>query len=296
MRGVNHRSRSFRLRLSAAFVLCSLGLLLAGLSFALPTLSRGPVTSAGRSTSVLPMLDPAPIKQTLTNNRATALSALPELHPLPGANPSSAAEMPPSIATNHNSNAGMLVKLSPPDPVAARTNAPKKAANRHRVAQRRSKDSGKFVRLSGEVSSALAKATKLPTKIPADTALTLNIVLNHTDQPGFETFLHDVYDPHSPAYRHFLTPIQISDCFGPSPESYDAILHYLQRKGFKLVEGSANRLTMTVRGTRAQVERTFGVQIGEYRIGNRTFYANDRDPVFPKQIASSIQAVLGLTD
>ena len=190
----------------------------------------------------------------------------------------------------------MLVKSSRPDPVAEQTAAPKKSASKQKVAQKRIKNSGKLVRLSGEVPAALARATKLPARISADTPLTLTIVLNRTDQSAFDAFLYDVYDPHSPAYRHFLTPLQVSDRFGPSPESYDAVLHYLQRNGFKLVEGSANRLTITVRGTRAQAERTFKVHIGEYRIGERTFYANDSDPAFPQKIASSVQAVLGLTD
>ncbi len=37
-------------------------------------------------------------------------------------------------------------------------------------------------------------------------------------------------------------------------------------------------MTITVRGTRAQVERTFEVGLAEYQISGKSFYANDRDP------------------
>ena len=69
--------------------------------------------------------------------------------------------------------------------------------------------------------------------------------------------------------------------FGPSQEAYDRALAFLERSGFTLVEGSANRLTLTVRGTRSQAERAFAVEIHDYRLDDRTLYANDRDPALP---------------
>ena len=99
------------------FVLCSLGLLLVGLSFALPTRSRGPVANAGRRTPVSATLGPVPIKQPLTNNSTTALSSLPELRPLPRANPASPMWMPPNIAASHDNSTETVVNSSQPDPL-----------------------------------------------------------------------------------------------------------------------------------------------------------------------------------
>jgi subtilase family serine protease len=153
-----------------------------------------------------------------------------------------------------------------------------------------------MVYLPGHVLPALARATAVKSSAADSNPMTLTMVLNRNDQAGFDRYLRDVYDSHSTAYRHFLTPLQISDRFGPSQESYNAVLRYLQGNGLKLVEASANRMTITVHGTRAKVERAFGVQIGEYRIANKTFYANDLDPALPQKIAPSVQAVLGLSN
>src|SRR5262249_37184254 len=125
--------------------------------------------------------------------------------------------------------------------------------------------------------------------------MTLTLVLARDDPAGFARYLRDVYDEHSAAFRRFLTPLQVTDRFGPSRERYAALLRYLTDKGFTVVEGSTNRLTLTVRGARVDVERVFDVRISDYRAGDRTFYANDRDPALPAHLASSIQAVVGLS-
>ena len=117
------------------------------------------------------------------------------------------------------------------------------------------------------------KATRYP--------ITLTIVLKRDDQAGFERYLKELYDPHSPNFRRFLTQSQIVKRFGPSKASYDRVLRYLRANGFEVVEGSTNHLTLAARGTRGAAERAFGVRIADYRIGERVFYANDEDPAIP---------------
>jgi Pro-kumamolisin, activation domain/Bacterial Ig-like domain (group 1) len=151
------------------------------------------------------------------------------------------------------------------------------------------------VRLPGHVLPALANAT--PASQAAGTApLTLTLVLRHDDQPGFERYLHALHDPQSPSYRHFLSQQDIADRFGPSRRTYDHVLAYLRANGFELVEGSANRLTLTVRGSRAAAEDALLVHIRDYRLGDRAFFANDGDPALPRQLASHVAAVAGLSD
>jgi len=152
-------------------------------------------------------------------------------------------------------------------------------------------------RLPGHVLAAIKGATPVPASPgAASEPLTLAIVLKRTDQAGFDSYLHDVYDPNSPTFRHFLKQNEIADTFGPTRQEYEQVLNYLSARGFNLVEGSANRLTLTVTGTRAQAESAFALHIGDYKIGDRQFYANDKDPAVPVRIASSIQAVAGLSN
>lgn len=162
-------------------------------------------------------------------------------------------------------------------------------------------DSG-MVRLPGHVLPALAKAAKAsPGVMPksgdgANGLLNLTFTLKRDDEAGFQAYLRDVYDPRSPDFHRFLSQAQLSGRFGPSENDYRQVWNYLQTQGFQLAEGSVNRMTLTMRGTRAQAEQAFGIRIDDYRIGNRAFYANDGDPALPPAIAARIQAIAGLSD
>jgi kumamolisin len=154
-----------------------------------------------------------------------------------------------------------------------------------------------MVRLPGHLLSAIEHATPLPKAPGADKEpVTLTLVLNHSDQIGFDRYLHDVYDSTSPHFRQFLDQREIARRFGPSPTAYDRVRGYLLAKGFQVVEDSANRLTITVRGTRAAAELAFEVPIRNYRIGSREFYANTGDPALPRAIWPYAKGVLGLSN
>jgi len=154
-----------------------------------------------------------------------------------------------------------------------------------------------MVRLSGHVLATLQKATLLkPSSHNDGQPLTVTVVLKRGDQKGFERYLHELYDPHSHNFHHFLAQTEIVRRFGPSQQSYDAALAYLRAHGLRLVEGSANHLTITVRGSRAMVEDAFGLSVDDYRIGKKTFYANDGAPTLPAELASDVAAIVGLSN
>jgi len=120
------------------------------------------------------------------------------------------------------------------------------------------------VRLTGHVPPVLAKATVLPPKAGSgQEQITLTLVLRRDDEEGFERYLRELYDRRSANFHHFLTQQQIADRFGPSRTDYDSVLSYLRSNAFELVDGSANRLTITVRGRRSQVEKALKVDIRE---------------------------------
>ena len=154
-----------------------------------------------------------------------------------------------------------------------------------------------LVSLPGHVLGALERATPLAASPDAAAEpLTLTLTLKRADQAGFDRYLHEVYDPNSPGFRHFLSQSQIAKRFGPTEKAYDEVRAYLQHRGFEVTQSSANRLTLTVRGTRANAERAFNLAIGDYQIGTRSFYANDRDPSLPASISRNVQAIAGLTN
>lgn len=156
-----------------------------------------------------------------------------------------------------------------------------------------------MVRLSGHVLPALAQAKRVDMGTSADKSnepMTLTLVLKRDDQAGFDRYLHDVYDPKSKIYRKFLSQKEIARKFGPSRDTYDLVLYYLKKNGFELVEGSGNRMTLTVKGTRTETNHAFNIHIGDYAIDHKSFYANDSDPVLPKKMARHVETVAGLAN
>ncbi|HTW87943.1 MAG TPA: protease pro-enzyme activation domain-containing protein [Candidatus Binataceae bacterium] len=157
--------------------------------------------------------------------------------------------------------------------------------------------SAPMVRLPGHVLPALAKARLIKSAPDAgDSRIALTLTLKRDDQAGFERYLHDIYDPKSPLFHRYLTQPEIAGRFGPSQAEYDQVVSYLEANGFKLKQGSVNRLTLTVEGTRAEAEKAFSTRIVDYQIGMRRLYANQTDPALPASIAPHVQAILGLVD
>jgi hypothetical protein len=150
-----------------------------------------------------------------------------------------------------------------------------------------------FVRLPGHVLDALTKAIP-DAAARSNSHMSLTVVLRRDDQAGFDRYVHDLYDSSSANFRHFLTQTQIADRFGPSRRDYAQVSAYLQGHGFKIVQRSKNRMTLAVRGTRAQAEKTFSAGVTDFKMGETHFFANQNDPALPIPIAGRVQAVIGL--
>ena len=154
-------------------------------------------------------------------------------------------------------------------------------------------------RIAGHVLSALQRAKPIRVAVDAvnaDQPLSLTIVLNRDDAAGFDRFLADVYDPLSPRFRHFLSPMEITERFGPSQADYDVVAGYLQEQGFTVAETSPNRMTLIVTGTRGLAETAFHLNLSDYELSGRRFYANDADPELPAVVAPHVEAIVGLND
>ncbi len=110
--------------------------------------------------------------------------------------------------------------------------------------------------------------------------LSLNLVLPVRDQADLDAFVEDVYNPASSSYRHFLTPAEFTEKFGPTQADYDAVVKFAQTHGLTVTGGSRDGMDVQVKGTVSAVESAFHVNMLTYKhpTESRNFYGPDREP------------------
>jgi subtilase family serine protease len=117
-------------------------------------------------------------------------------------------------------------------------------------------------------------------RLPSNQVMSLDIVLPLQNQAELTAFVTALYDPNSPSYRQFLSVKEFSERFGPSQETYSAVVTFARANGFAVTGGSRDGMDVQVRGTVSVVEAAFHVMMGTYQhpTEDRTFYAADREP------------------
>lgn len=117
-------------------------------------------------------------------------------------------------------------------------------------------------------------------RLPAAQMMQLDVVLPLRDPAGLNSFLQGLYDPASPAYRHFLTVSEFTERFGPTRENYDATVLFVKSNGFVVVGGTRDGMNVQIRGPVSAVERAFHVTMRTYQhpTERRTFFSPDREP------------------
>ncbi|HEX3572307.1 MAG TPA: protease pro-enzyme activation domain-containing protein [Acidobacteriaceae bacterium] len=117
-------------------------------------------------------------------------------------------------------------------------------------------------------------------QLPANQVLSLDLVLPLRDPAGLDAFVADVYNPKSANYRHFLTPTQFTERFGPSQADYDAAAGFARSNGLTVTGGSRDGMDIQVKGSVSAIESAFRIKLNTYKHPNenRTFFSTDREP------------------
>ena len=101
-------------------------------------------------------------------------------------------------------------------------------------------------------------------RLAATRIMQLDIVLPLRDQAGLDAFLSELHDRYSSNYRHFLTPAEFTERFGPTQQDYDAVVRYVQEYGLEVVGGERSDLAALATGARHAVADDLSVaQRGE---------------------------------
>ena len=132
--------------------------------------------------------------------------------------------------------------------------------------------------------------------LPAEQVMHLDLVLPLRDQAGLDRFLSEVYDPTSSSYRHYLTPTEFTERFGPTQESYNAVVRFAQTHGLTVTGGTRDGMEVQVKGSVSAVESAFHVSMKTYQHPTeaRTFFGPDREPT--TDLPFALWHVSGLDD
>lgn len=133
--------------------------------------------------------------------------------------------------------------------------------------------------ITGLVPKAAANAQPVG-HLDSSQHLKLAIGLGSRDEAGLDAFISDLYNPASPNFRHYLTPEQFTEKFGPTEQDYEKLMDYAKSSGFTLTRQYSNRLVLDVDGDVAHIEKAFHITMRTYQHPTeaRTFFAPDTDP------------------
>jgi len=149
--------------------------------------------------------------------------------------------------------------------------------------------------LPGHVPAVVAHLNSTG-RLPATNRLDLAIGLPLQNQAGLNSFLHDLYDPASTSYHHYLTPEQFTAQFGPTEQDYQAVADFARTNGLTVTHTHGNRVLLDVNGKVSDIEKAFHITLHTYRhpTEDRNFFAPDTEPSV--ETGMPILDISGLSD
>ncbi len=150
-----------------------------------------------------------------------------------------------------------------------------------------------LVRLSGNRSDAAAELASDGVAAPAR-RLRLQAYLNGRHARELDRLLAAQQDPASPQYHRWLSAPEYERRFGPTERDVDAVVRWLERRGFTVTFASASQARVAFEGTMRTAEAAFRVRMVGSRDGR--WFANLDAPAVPARLARTIGYVAGLHD
>lgn len=138
---------------------------------------------------------------------------------------------------------------------------------------------------SGEFVSVSGKTGHIPVMVS----------LKFRNKAELCALLGELQNPGSDLYHHYLTRSQFAANFSVTLSQYRSVISYFESFGLKVC-GYADRVSVSVCGTPAQIEEAFHTTLGCFKGSGKDFYAPVTSSYLPAGIASLISGISGLND
>jgi hypothetical protein len=123
------------------------------------------------------------------------------------------------------------------------------------------------------------------------------VALRPRDPAALQAYATAVSTPGSTEHGRYLAPGAFAARFGPTPGTIRAVEHQLVSSGLAVTAVASDGLLVHFRAPAPRVAAAFGTTLERYRLADgRPAYAPTSALTLPATVASSVQAVLGLSD
>lgn len=130
---------------------------------------------------------------------------------------------------------------------------------------------------------------------PDGEARAITLSLKVVNQAAMEAQAASTVDPGSPNFHKFLTPEQVGALYGQNSTTITQIVNFLAAQGIVVTKVFPNNLTITARGTNAQLAAAFGSPIHVFQGLGATYEAPVGATAVPTQLAAAVAGVHGLS-
>jgi subtilase family serine protease len=139
----------------------------------------------------------------------------------------------------------------------------------------------------------VSSAADLGREDPANT-IEVSIWLQPHNRSAMNALARELYDPKSTLYRQWLKSSEVATRFAPTAAEAKTVQEFFESNKLKVVRVGPHNFYVRARGTVANVEKVFRVQLNDYQVGGQILRANASDPYVEGLAAPFVQVVSGL--
>jgi subtilase family serine protease len=126
--------------------------------------------------------------------------------------------------------------------------------------------------------------------------MTVNVWLKQRDKAAFDELVRQMYDKNSPNYHHWVTMAEYQKRFAPTVADAATVRQHLTSNNLTVLSTDKLNHVVTARGTVADVQRAFNVQLNQVSINGNTHRMAASEPLVTGPAAKLIANVQGLVD
>jgi subtilase family serine protease len=131
---------------------------------------------------------------------------------------------------------------------------------------------------------------------PASKTVNARVYLSPRDPAALDAAVTAVSTPGSATYRHFITPEQFREKYGPTPQAATKVGEWLRSAGLNVSAPQQNGRYFTVTGSVQSAQKAFGTKLSLFRRGGGTYQAPAGPVTVPSNVSSYVLSVTGLDE